>query len=120
MSWLKFAVPFGLAFIEGFRKEYNAPPRASAARSVGFSFTIVASGEAMNWHWVAVPNGQGRAFKAAHPEYGDMMNFLKVMDKTRRQRPADLQSIKPLVEEVYHAVEAHIDDCDMFICRNGQ
>ncbi|GEM_PF-4622058 len=112
MSWLKLAIPFGLAFLEGFRKEYNTLPRGG-----GSSVTIVDSGSALGWQWVAVPKTQARAFKATHPGFYKIVHFLKIMAKMQRKQPADFRVMQPLVMQVCEAVEAYDDSCELFIRR---
>ncbi len=119
MSWLKLAIPFGLAFLEGFKREYNAPSREESMTNAATasSFTIVDSGSALGWQWVAVPKAQAKAFKATHPGFYKIIHFLKTMDKLRRKQPADYRTLYPLVMQVCDAVEAHDKSCELFIRR---
>jgi hypothetical protein len=110
MTWLKFAIPFGVSFVQGFIREYTAPGAPSEQQ-----FTIVDSGTACGWQWVAVPKSQARAFKAAHPYFSHIINFLKVVQKMQRRQPADFRIIRPLVGQVCEAVEEHDGPCELFI-----
>ncbi len=119
MSWLRFAIPFGLAFLEGFKRECNAPSHeeSSAHAATASGFTIVDSGSALGWEWVAVPKAQARAFKAAHPGFYKIIHFLKTMDELRCKQPADYRTLYPLVMQVCDTVEAYDDSCELFIRR---
>lgn len=115
MFWLKFLVPFGVSFMESFLREYNSPSPAGSSARADSSFTIVDSGSALGWQWVVVPKAQAKAFKAAHPGFYEIINFLKVIEKMQRKQPADFRVIQPLVMQVCEAVEAYDDSCEMFI-----
>ena len=126
MSWLNVLIPFATSFAQSFLKEYNTPLDAAGGRTIapprggGSGFTIVDSGSGSGFQWVAVPKREGRAFKAAHPDFAIILNFLKAAQRTQKKFPADFRAIQPFVLEVCEAVERYDDDCAMFIRRTGR
>lgn len=110
MSLLKFLVPFGVSFMQGFLKEYNSPSSAHDAADA-----VIASGGVGSFRWVAVQKSHARAFKAAYPKAYPAEYFFKIFSKYERSDPEAYRHLSPFALNLCEAVEAYDGSCAVFV-----
>lgn len=82
-------------------------------------FSVVATGHDDTFRWVAVPEAQAQAFKAAYPKAASPDVFFSVMCEVRHSQPRAFRHTVPFANELAEAVDTYGDECRLFVIRLG-